>query len=63
MKKRLFNKPYHRPVILRYDLDEEGCLAASSNTTEDLFVDADDDILGGDGSTTENWSNGGSYNW
>lgn len=63
MKMRLLNKPYRRPAILRYDLDEEGCLAASTNTTEDLFVDADDDILGGDGSTTENWGNGGSYNW
>lgn len=59
MKMRLLNKPYRRPAILRYDLDEEGCLASSTNTTESL--DEDEDALGGSG--TEDFTSGGSFNW
>lgn len=56
--------PYSAPFFYMISMDEENCLAASGNTTEGLSMDSDVDVLGGDGSSTENWGSGGDeYFW
>lgn len=55
---------YQSPAFDVLEMSEENCLAASGNTTEGLSMDSDEDVLGGDGSSTENWGSGGDeYFW